>query len=158
MIPETKSVLSACMNLVTSAERRIITSATILAQMTSKVPVTFSVRSPQNKVKWFSTPLSAAFSWAVRTATSSISTPTASFAPKRSAVIARIPEPVPMSRTREPLTAVFSKSCMQRRVVSCVPVPKAMPGSRTIGISSGIQPYCSQQGTTTSLSPTFVGW
>ena len=75
-------------------------------------------------------PLRAAFSLATRTATSSISTPTVRALPSSLAQMARIPLPVPTSSMLMPGRSERSSSFRQRRVVSWVPVPKAMPGSR----------------------------
>ncbi len=103
-------------------------------------------------------PFKRAFSPAVRTATGSISTPTASFAPSSRAAMERMPLPVPISSRRQPGVTVSSSIPAQRRVVWWVPVPKAMPGSRRITTSPSLGAYSSQVGQTTRRLPMGVGW
>src|SRR5687768_2379647 len=59
-----------------------------------------------------------------------------SAAPKSVNAIARMPEPVPTSRAENFLAAILeaaaSRNSMQSRVVACVPVPNAIPGSIVI--------------------------
>ena len=69
------------------------------------------------------------------------------------AAIARMPEPQPTSRMRagaEPPSASAWISSSTSRVLACVPVPNAMPGSRSIAMSSGPGVKRSQLGTTTN--------
>ena len=100
MIPEQSNIDPLFINEQISCDIRIITSATILAQITSYFPSTFSVRSPQIRSSLSETRFRSAFSCATLTASSSISTPTADFAPSSKAVIARIPLPHPTSNIR----------------------------------------------------------
>ena len=99
-------------------ERNIIASATILARTMSYLPSTLSVKLPQIAVKRSATPLISAFSAAVLTAVSSISTPTARSAPKSNVAIPRIPLPQPTSRTESPSLRYFSHISRQSLVVS----------------------------------------
>ena len=107
--------------------------------------------------KRFATPLAAAFSRDASIDSSSMSTPCALAAPKRSAPMARMPLPQPTSSTVSPPRTIFSSSASTRRVVSCVPVPKAWPGSivRTTSPSRGSTG--SHDGRTSKRDPTRVG-
>lgn len=100
----------------------------------------------------------AAFSAATRTAVASISTPTAWDAPSSTAPMDSTPLPQPMSSIRHPEVTYFSSMARQRRVVSWVPVPKAMPGSSRIITSPGSREQLSQEGQMTMCSPTRRGW
>ena len=56
------------------------------------------------------------------------------------AAIDRMPEPQPTSSTRSGATPASASACSSSstsRVLACVPVPNAMPGSRSITTSSG---------------------
>jgi hypothetical protein len=76
------------------------------------------------------TPFRSALAWAARTATGSISTPTAS-EPRSAAAMAKIPDPAPTSSTAAPGWAAkhASKSPSATRVVGCAPEPNAGVGS-----------------------------
>ena len=100
--------------------REIITSATMLATTTWYWPETCSVKFPQMAVNRPLTPLIWAFSTAVFTASSSISTPTAFWAPNSNAATDRIPLPHPTSNTSQPGETYCSKSSRHNRVVSWV--------------------------------------
>ena len=70
-----------------------------------------------------------AFSTAASTAYGSISRQKADFAPHNSEQIASIPLPHPASRSVVSGLIYFLRDKRQSFVVSCVPVPKAEPGS-----------------------------
>ena len=74
-------------------------------------------------------------------------------APSKEALMARIPLPVPTSSTRQPGLVYFSSSSMTKRVVSCVPVPKAIPGSMVRMTSPGCLSYFSHAGPMTIFLP-----
>ena len=93
---------------------------------------------------------------AVRTATGSMSTPSALAAPSLRAAMARMPLPVPISSTRSPPRTCSSSASRQRLVVSWPPVPKARPGSR-ISLTRSVS-YCCHEGTTARRLPISMGW
>ena len=80
----------------------IITSATIFATIMLYFPLILSDKFPLTAVKaGEEKPFFSAFSIAVLTASLSISTPTADYAPSKREAIERIPLPQPMSSTVE---------------------------------------------------------
>ncbi len=84
--------------------------------------------------------------------------PKTSSAPNWAAAMERIPDPVPTSRTERPLfLSLFSKDSIQSFVVAWVPVPKAIPGVISIGISPLFNRILAQGGFTTNLDPTRRG-
>ena len=136
---------------------KITTSATIFATTTSNVPVTLSARFPQMPVNLSPTWLISAFATAVLTARASISTPTALPAPSSRPATDKIPLPQPISSMVSPGFTYFSSSSMQRRVVSCVPVPNARPGSRCSTTRSPASYSSSHMGRTSKRLPTGMG-
>ena len=104
--------------LPTSRLKRMMTSATMLAQISWRLPSTWLVKSPLWKAMRSATLLSAAFSPATLTATSSMSQPLISFAPSSAAVMAVIPLPQPTSSTESSGVMYFSSSSMHSLVVS----------------------------------------
>ena len=143
-----------------SSERSITRSAMRFATITSALKSTPLVRSPCMTLTASSTWFSSTFSRATRTAASSISMPRISRLPSRAPQIERIPEPQPTSRiffSSGCSPRYFSISFMQSDVVSCVPVPKAIPGSISMTSSSSFGVYSSQVGFTTMRSVTLVG-
>ena len=130
IMPEVIKTASSFINAPTCDENIITTSATIFAATTSNLPVTLSARLPHITVNSGSVkPFTLPFSRAVLTASSSISTPTAFYAPKRSDAMDNIPLPQPVSRTDEPFFTYFSRASRHSLVVLCPPVPNASPGS-----------------------------
>ena len=148
---------SSFMKPLTPFERKMIASATMFARTISNFPSTFSVKLPQIAVKRSATPLSSAFSAAVRTAVSSMSTPVASDAPMSRAAIPRMPLPQPTSSTLSPFFMYFSHISRQSRVVSWPPVPNASPGSMLSGILPCVSTSSNQLGTIIILLPTASG-
>ena len=132
MMPLAMNRAPGAMSTGTCGASDRMAAATMLAVMMLYWPLALSDRSPTRTLKRSATPLRAAFSPAVRTHMGSMSTPSAESAPNFSAAMARMPEPVPMSSTRSPPLTRLSSVSRQSEVVSCVPVPKAMPGSMTI--------------------------
>ena len=116
------------------------------------------------------TPFKRAFSRAIAIAAASMSQASIC-APERSfaAAIARIPVPVPTSRKLPPAPEspraqpalggrkYFSIAARHKRVVSWVPVPKAMPGSMRITIRSWLPASSAQGGAMMKCWPTFTG-
>ena len=80
------------------------------------------------------------FSRATWSATGSLSMAQILRAPNRANAMAKIPEPVPTSSAENywppSLSATMFENSMQLRVVACVPVPKAMPGSMVITLTA----------------------
>ncbi len=108
-----------------------------------------------------SSPFSKTFSFAVSTASGSLSTAVISRNPRRAAPIASIPEPVPTSSSdafgRTPGKSQLSSHSRQSRVVSWCPVPKARPGSIRMMSRSGSRGSGSQVGETRNRLPTGSG-
>ena len=135
IIPERiKNPLAATFFCRAVARSRIV-SAVRLATTTGNdflTRLTFVV----DKRTFFSTPLLLKFSLATFKATGSLSNAHTDFAPNLASAMDRIPDPVPTSNATnsEPRkeAAIRSINSMQPRVVACVPVPKAMPGSIAI--------------------------
>ena len=100
---------------------------------------------------------STVFSFATLIDCGSISHAKASAAPSFAAVIARIPLPQPTSSTLSPPCMYFSSIAAQSLVVSCVPVPNAIPGSMSTVTSPGAASYFSHTGTMTTLFPVLIG-
>ncbi len=127
------------------------------ATMTSARKSMPFVRSPYCAFAMPPTLLRAIFSFAISTAMGSISTPSTSEAPRSAPATDKIPEPQPTSRTFAPGFTYSSMRRMQSEVVSCVPVPKAIPGSISMIFSPCFGSYSSQVGFTTIVFPTFAG-
>ena len=151
MMPLAIKVAPSAIRPGTAGARDRMALATMLAVMMLYLPLALSERSPTSTVSLSCTPFNAAFSPAVRTATGSMSTPSATAAPSFSAAMARMPLPVPMSSTRSPPVTRSSSASMHRLVVSWPPVPKARPGSR-ISFTRSVS-YCCHEGTTASRLP-----
>ena len=117
----------------------------MLARMPSKGPRPSSqsgVTDASSTRTESDTPFRSAFSRAASQAYGSISTARTSWAPRRAAEIARMPDPHPASRSDSPADRARSISLSTPRVVSCSAVPNAMPGSMVtttapIGASKG---------------------
>ena len=155
-MPEAMNTAPGASSAGTCGARLKMAAATMLAVMRSYTPLALSERSPTSTVSRSSTPLRAAFSPAVRTHIGSMSTPSAAAAPSLSAAMARMPDPVPMSSTRSPPRTRSSSTSRHSAVVSCVPVPNAMPGSIVIAVRS--VSYCSHPGTMASRLPMSIAW
>ena len=96
--------------------------------------------------------LAAQFSATASTAHWSRSVPTAWPAPNISARIDRMPLPVPTSRSLAP-GVMYLRSCLtQSWVVSCIPVPKAVPGSMCSTVLSRSSTFTSSQEGITRIS------
>ena len=91
-------------------------------------------------------PLRSKFSAMQGIVSGSISVPTASFAPKRRAYMAKMPVPVPISSTVLPLKSIDSIKVAQLLVVSCSPVPKAVLASSSSTTALGSSGVNSTQG------------
>ena len=86
-----------------------------------------------------------------------MSIPSTSDAPSFAAAIESIPDPLPTSNTLYPPCIYFSIILIQSIVVSCVPVPKAMPGSISMTVSPSLGSYSRHVGFTTIVLESFVG-
>ena len=87
-----------------------------------------------------------------------MSIPTTFSTPNFFPINIKIPEPHPISSNFFLFWAYFSKNSTQSEVVSCVPVPKASPGSISTTISLSDGSYSSQLGFITILSVIFTVW
>ncbi len=117
--------------LPTSRLKRMMTSATMLAQISWKLPPPgWSNRPCELKAMRSATLLSAAFSPATLTATSSMSQPLISFAPSSAAVMARIPLPAADVQHRVFRCDVLFQQLHAQSGGIVVPVPNAIPGLR----------------------------
>ena len=85
-------------------------------------------------------PLTSMFSFTASSAQGSRSVPTACFAPSFRLMMDRMPLPVPTSSSTVSGVRYLRSWRMHSWVVSCMPVPKAVPGSiwiRSLSRSSG---------------------
>ncbi|HTV76092.1 MAG TPA: hypothetical protein VMD57_03765, partial [Candidatus Baltobacteraceae bacterium] len=117
------------------------------------------VTSPRTILILFKTPFAFAFERAMRTASESKSTARTSLQPSFAAAIARIPEPVPMSKNDCAISGFCRRtiSLRQNSVVGCWPVPKLNPGSRTTTAWFFRGRFLLQLGLISNESPIFMG-
>ena len=149
-----------------SSSKRMITGARMLAKTTpawrtEKTPARISAADPTPNSRRSATPFFSAFSNAARSASSSMSTPSACLTPSLRAAIDRMPEPHPMSITSIlfktlRVSRTSSSSSRHNCVEGCAPVPKAIPGSIKIGMRS-FRGGSSQAGTIISFFPIGIG-
>ena len=129
-----------------------------LATTMSNVRGSASGTLPRRAAMTCASPFSAAFRRVASTASGSVSTASTEPAPSRPAARARMPEPLPMSRTDAPWTnpasAHASIPARHSRVVGCSPVPKAIPGSSAMTTSPEVGRCSRHVGRMTSRRPT----